>query len=234
MAYPASLLITRAFYLSGITARQLETVSGQQMADGLFLLNELLDFKAFDTRFIPYYTYSVLNLVQGQEEYFVPNLFEVETFTFNIGPVRFPTSSSSRVDFFGRGRVDNIESLPFEWRFEREKGGGRIRLYFLPAQNYVSHIMGKYGLTDVTVNTDLSAVYDGAYIAYLRYALAQYICQEYDVNFAPDKAAMLQTMEKKLSWVSPPDLTLNKMSFINRGISMNWAQANIGKGYTRG
>lgn len=231
MAYSATLLINRSWNLSGIVARGLETVSGEEGSDGLFLLNELLDFEAADTNLIPYWQRTVLNLVQGQELYYIPNLYQVETFTFNIGPVRYPTQQVSRVKYFGNGRVDNIESLPFSWHPERTLGGTNFRIYFPPMGNYVADITGKYALTNVTASTDLSTLYDGFYIAYLRYALAQRMALEYDISFGAEKEAQLNKMIKKLQWISPPDMSLQKVGFITRRVGLDWQSINLSKGY---
>ena len=45
MAYLASTLITRSFYLSQILSRELQTITGTEMSDGLYLLNEIFDEK---------------------------------------------------------------------------------------------------------------------------------------------------------------------------------------------
>lgn len=232
MAYSALTLITRAWYLSGIVARSLETVSGDQITDGLFLLNTLLDFKASDIRLIPYFTRYAGVFVQSQEMYFIPNLYEIETMTFNIGQVRYPMSETTRDVYFGNGRVDNIASLPFQYHLERVHGGSNVWVYFLPDQNYVFNLIGKFSLTDVTLFQDMSLVYDNFYIEYLRYALAQFMCNEYNISFAPEKMAMLKQYEKKLMDVSPPDLTLKKLNFINEHTTINWAFVNISKGWT--
>ncbi len=232
MTYPAVLLINRAWNLSGIVGRGLETVSGEEGTDGLFLLNELLEFKATDLSLIPYWSRTQLQLVQGQEKYFIPDLYDIETFTFNIGPVRFPTNKIGREKYFGDGRVDNIQSLPFSWHLEREKGGSNLFLYFLPNSNYLADITGKYALTDVTINTNLESVYDGFYISYLRYALAEFMCLEYDIDFGPEKKKMLMSMQKKLQNVSPPDLSLRKVSFIgSKQTGYDWQTLNLTTGY---
>jgi len=227
MSYPAVLLINRAWNLSGIVARDLETVSGGQVTDGLFLLNELLEFKASDLRLIPYWKRDVVQLVQGQEVYFIPNLYEVETMTFNIGLVRFFMQDTTRNLYFGTGRVDNIQSLPLQWHLERVKGGSNLYVYYLPNSNYIGNYTGKFALTDVTLNQDLTLAYDGFYIAYLRYALAEYMCNEYDIEFAAGKKEMLTKMEKKLTDVSPTDMTLKRVTFMSSGQPFNWAYVNI-------
>lgn len=232
MSYLARTLIDRSWYLSGIVARGLETVNGDQITEGLFLLNALLEFKGSDLALIPYWTRGEVTLEQGTERYFLENVYDLETFTFNIGPVRFPSNNIPRGQYFGNGRVDNIESLPFSWHLERTKGGSYLYVYFLPNQNYVAQYTAKIALTDVSLDTDLSLVYDGFYIEYLRYALAEYQCLEYDIEFAPQKKAMLMTMEKKLSMLSPPDMTLKKIQMLNTDVALNWAYINLGLGFT--
>jgi hypothetical protein len=230
--YPATLLINRAYYLSGIVSRELQTVSGSQLNDGLFLLNGLLEFKGTDTSLIPYFQRTEFPLVYGQERYFLENLYQIETLTFNMGVVRYPMTSTSRSQYFGQGRVDDISSLPFQWHLERTIGGSNLYVYFLPDAPYIAKLSAKYGLTDVSPSTDLSTVYDYFYIEYLRYGLAKYICHEFGVTFNEDKEYLLKTMEKKLKWVSPPDLTMTKSNLItNSRNSINWPQVNIGKGF---
>lgn len=231
MAYTALQLITRAYYLSQVVSRSLQTVSGDQITDGLYLLNADLDYKSTDLRLIPYFTRTTFNTVQGQEMYFIPNLYQIETFTFNIGEVRFPTSYMPRIHYFGDGRVDNITALPFSWHLERTTGGSNFYVYFLPQQNYVANITGKYALTDVDLFTDLNTLYDNFYISYLRYGLAEYICMENDIDFDPRKERQLRKMEKKLAWISPPDFTMKKISFLNNNQPFNWAHTNISPGY---
>jgi len=100
MAYTATQLITYAYYLSNIVARGFETVSGDQIIDGLNRLNALLDFKATDTYLITYWMRTEFNLVYGQEMYFIPNLYQIETMTFNMGVVRYPMTQVSRTQYF--------------------------------------------------------------------------------------------------------------------------------------
>lgn len=232
MATTATDLITRSWYLSGIVARNLEAVSGDQLTDGLQLLNILLDFKASDLRLIPFFTRSSFALVTGQEQYFIPNLFQVETLTFNIGPVRYKMQEQTRERYFGDPRVDNIRSLPYSYHVERVKDGSNIYLYFLPQASYTADLTGKFGLTNVIASTDLETVYEKFYIEYLRYALAQLMCQEYDVEFPRNKLEILKQYELKLTDESPPDLSLRKLSQFSRESGVNYGQANIGKGWT--
>src|SRR6185503_15249971 len=123
MSYTARQLVTRSWYLSGIVARRLQSVTGDQATDGLFLLNALLDWKSIQIDLIPYWTYYEFTATPDVETYFIPNLYGVESLTFNIGDVRYPTDPATRTAYFGTGRIDNIDSLPSTWYFNRSLGG---------------------------------------------------------------------------------------------------------------
>lgn len=231
MAYTARQLITRSWYLSGIVARGLQSVSGDQISDGLFLLNALLDWKSVDTALIPYYTYYEFDATTNQESYFIENLYDIELVTFNIGTVRYSMSESTRREYFGSARVDDISTLPFNWNFNRSVGGGTLSFYFKPAGDYRIKLMGKFGLTNVTLDTDMEAIYDRAYIEYLRFGLAEYMCSEYGILFNPKSEKILRKIEHQLLYVSPPDLSMNKGSMLAQGTVLNFGQINLGNGF---
>lgn len=234
MSYTVTELITRAFYLSQVVSRELETVTGDQLNDALTWLNALLSLKSAYTRVIPYYQEFDFNAVVGQEKYFIPNLVTPETLTFNIGPVRYSTQSSNRKSYFGTGRVDNIQSLPFNWHFERLLGGSNIYLYFIPSDAFPIKIWGKFGFDNVTLNQDLLITYDEYYIDYLRYRLAQRICSEYGIPMQPQALQELAELEEAMTDVSPPDLTLTKFSNLQGTTGINWGDVNLGRGWRPG
>lgn len=231
MSYTALQLVTRSWHLSGIVARRLQTVTGDQATDGLFLLNALLDWKSIQIDLIPYWTYYQFTATPTQESYFIPNLFAVELMTFNIGTVRYPTDNVTRRQYFGTGRVDNIASLPGDWYFNRSLGGGTLYMYFAPEGNYTIKLMGKFGLTNVTLDTDLLTVYDPAYIEYLRHALAQYMCAEYGINMTPEAKFNFKAIERQLMDVMPPDISISKKSILTSTPGVNWGDINIGLGW---
>lgn len=231
MPYLASTLITRAYYLSQVVARGLQVVSGEEATDGLYLLNALLDAKASDLQLIPYYQEYDFTTVQGTEKYFVPNLTEVDTVTFNIGTVRFSMNELTRKEYFGTPRVDGLQALPFSYRVERALGGANLFLYFVPNQGYLVKVWGKFGLQDVTFDQDLSLSYDTFYIEYLRFALAEYICLEFGQTFPELAQKKYDEIVKKLKSISPADLTINKRSFFNSGCTFDWQYVNLSSGF---
>lgn len=232
MAYTAQQLITRSWFLSGIVARNLQAVTGDQITDGLQMLNALLDFKQIEIEYIPYKTYNEsLITVSGQEKYFIPNCALIESITFNIGVVRYPMDYVSERKYFGSGRVDNISSLPFSWTYLREVGGVNLYMYFLPEGTFQLKILGKFFLTDVDLETDLSSVLDTSYIEYLRFALADYMCAEYGVALTPRSQEILTSYKRKLMYMTPPDLSMTKSSVLTQMPGFNWGDVNIGRGW---
>ena len=248
MAYTARKLIERAWFLSGIVARGLQVPTGDQINEGLFMLNALLNFKQIEIDLIPYYTYISMDLAQDEEFYYLPYVAAIESATFNVDVVRYPMQPTTRVNYYGSARADNVQSLPFNWNFNRCLGGGNLAVYFKPQSDYTMKMMVKLFLVDVTLDTDLTDIsesvpytfinssnqgYDTGYIEYLRYALARYMCSEYGIMFNPESEKIFRTMERELMYVSPPDLTNVKASILNanRINGLTWAQINLGRGF---
>lgn len=232
MSYTVTKLVTNAWYLSGIVARNLQVVTGDQMSDGLDLLNvSVLGVKSANTRLIPYFQEFDFNLVIGQEKYFIPNLIAIETMTFYIGTVRYSMLQQKRVQYWGSGRIDNINSLPFSWEIERTLGGSNVYIYFTPDQNYRSVIWGKFQLANVALNQDLLLTLDPFYIEYLRYALAEQMTVEYNIPFQPQNARRLAELENIILTISPPDLSMQKLTALGMETGVNYADVNIGRGW---
>lgn len=233
MAYPATELITNSFFLSGVLGRDLQVISGSQLAEGLSLLNSVIAIKSADTRLIPYYSQYEFTATVGQEKYPIPGLLSVETFTFNIGQVRFATIQVPRKTYFGSGRVDNINSLPFSWHLERALGGSNLFVYFNPGSDYVLKITGQFALPTIPNQAfDLSTAYDTYYIEYFRYALCELICHAYQKSMLPECANKLKQYEAIITDISPPDLTVTKTSSLKSGPYIGWGFVNLSQGWT--
>lgn len=231
MTYTTTQLITNAWFISGIVARQLETVDGDQIEAGLDLLNGLLAMKSADLSYIPYWSVYDFNLIAATQQYYIPGLIASESFTFNIGTVRYSTSPQSRKDFYATGRVDGITSLPFNWYANRTLGGTNIELYFLPQTNYPAEIVGKFSLSNVTLGQNLELTLDDFYIQYLLYELSAYMCSSYNIQFQPGQAAILERYRGIVKQISAPDLTVRKISSFRKNTGMSWADINLGQGW---
>ena len=226
-------LINDAWYLSGIVSREWETVTGTQASDGLRLLNDFIGETSINGSRIPYYTHDTFNTVDGQEEYSIPGLIDLEELTFNIDNVRYQMVRDTQKNYFGSFRVDDITSLPFHYYAERQLGGTKIYLYFVPNTDYEMRMTGKFALTSVDYDTDLSVIFDLFYTSYLKYALANRLCDDYGYQFTPLKLKTLHRLEKKIRDLPGIDLSINKISgFRSRNGSPDiWALGNLYNGW---
>lgn len=227
-----SELINEAWYLSSIVARDLETVSGSQSADGLRILNNLLAEKSITGRYIPYTSHLTIPCEVGVAEYSIPGLVDVDTVTFNLGTVRYPMIRSSVRRFFGTGRIDNIETLPWQYYVERELGGSKIYLYYSPNETYPLNISGKFALSEVEMGQDLNDSLDRFYQIYLQHQLADRMCKFYGLQLNPGVQQTLDTLDKQINNVAPRDYTITKYSTLGSTETFNWGQINLGKGWT--
>lgn len=226
MAYTVTKLITNAYYLSGVVSRRFQKPTTEQINDGLDLLNDLLAIKTGDNRLIPYYTSYTLNTVAGQENYSIPNLILAETLTFVLqNVVRYPILKQGRKVYFGSARVNNINSLPFNGHIERAKGGATLSLYFVPDAVYPVTLVGKFALNSVTLNQNLELTLDRFFLVYLRYALGKAICDFNHTTFL--YLDQLEEYEEDITDLSPPDLSITKMSTLQSNFATKIADVNF-------
>lgn len=234
MPYTTTQLITSSYYASGVVSREFETVSGGQITDGLMWLNDIISEKDVDQGMIPYESTYNENFVIGQEIYSIPNLITIDTLVFFLDNVRYAMKYEKRNAYFGSSRVENIQTLPFEWYFERQYGGGNLYIYFKPDQNYPMEIHGIFKLPNVTLGQDLSLTLDQFYTTYLHYALADRICAEYAYDTPINVQKQLSKYE---AWINKKsrliDLRMQKVSTLQKRGTFNWAFVNLGKGWQK-
>jgi hypothetical protein len=242
MPYTTYELITDAYYLSGIVSRGLQTLTPLQSTDGLNRLNGFLQIKGSESKQIQYYTVYNSQFVAGQEIYFIPNLIEIDTFAFFLqdpvspptNSVRFELQNLSRYEYFAVPRPEHVETIPYSWHLERTLGGSNVYVYFIPNTNYNYQITGKFALQNVAINQDLSTVYDGWYLEYMRYGLALYLCEWNGIAAPASVAKTFAEMEASLTTLSPVDFTLRKLSYFRSIGGLNWGDVNYGKGWRGG
>lgn len=228
-------LISWSFYLSGVVARRFDTVEGNDIKDGLTLLNDILADRNSDGRYLPYYDTFQFPAVVGQEEYLINNLVEIETLTVTLENVRYYMQWVGRAAYFGDSRVNGIKSIPFTYHADRGINQEthvpcmRIWAYWEPSQSdYVFEVVGRFSLASVTLDTNISNSLEGFYIDYLKYKLAQRICHFYGVPFNPQLMQELLVLEDKCDDVSPIDTTIQKMNPFGSSSPLNWGDVNIG------
>ncbi|SRR6266478_5229613 len=232
MTYLTTNLITDSYYLSSIVSRDFETTTGAQVSDGLRLLNDLLADRSIDNGTIPYSSKTAFPAISGTSVYSIPNLINMEIFVFYIQSIRYETRNQQRHEFFGSFRATAIQSLPFNWHFERNLGGGTLYLYFIPDIAYPLEIWGTFALTSVTEFQDLSLTLDQFYTNFLKYLLAQRLC---DYNSWATPQSVLLQLEKYYQWINKStnvmDLRQRKVSSLATTTAINYALVNLSNGW---
>ncbi len=232
MAYLASNLIADSYYLSGIVSREFETPTGTQMSDGLRLLNNVLQDRTVNEATIPYTEKLLLTAVPGTPEYFIPNCIDIDVFVFYINTLRYQTQNQQRTEFRGSFRATDIQSLPWNWNFERKLNGGTLSLYFEPDTAYPLEIWGSFRLASVTEFQNLSLTLDEFYTNFLQFLLAQRLCQFNSYKVPTDVAMQLESYFK---WIGNNsnimDLRMQKLSSLSGGGAINYAYVNLGTGW---
>lgn len=233
MAYTTNQLIADAYYSAGVVARGFESVSGDQISDGLRWLNDCLNDSDVDQSIVPYESVYTDTFEIGVEAYQIDNLVQVDTLVFYLDSVRYAMDGAKRNEYFGASRVDNIQSLPFKWYVEKNLEGATLYVYFKPDREYPFEIHGVFKLANVALGQDLSETIAQFYRTYLRYKLADRICSENNYLVPDGVAKTLKYYEDAIRKKSRViDLTMQKVSTLQQGASINWAFVNIGKGYT--
>jgi hypothetical protein len=227
----AAELVAKGYYLSGVVSRELETVTGSQQADGLDMLNDILNEAAARGAKIPYYSRTTFTAVIGQEEYFIEGLMDIATLTFENGTIRYPMKRLGRDKYFGSSRTNALKSYPTIYTFDRALDGGKLYIYFFPSQAYPFQITGKYFLDNVTAGTDIDSIVDGFYRVYLKYKLDQRIRSFFDIDLNPGHEKILTDLEKQVFQVDPPDMRANAVSAFNANNGTNYAAANLFRGF---
>ena len=230
--YTAQDLIVASYYLSGVRSPDAQSVTGQDILIGLQLLNRLLNFKQVQTDLIPYFVYNTeIFTCTGQENYFIKHCAEIQSVTFNYSSVRFPLRRMTANQYLAGARPNNVTSLPQTYMTNRVNGGMELRLYFKPFGRFQLNIYGKFFLTDVCLDTDLMRTYDGSYVEYLHWALSQYICMQFGIQFSQEKMMMMRERENEMRYQSPPDPSVNKASILQGPGSAGWAFYNFFRGF---
>ena len=224
-------LISNSYYLSRIVGRDFETVSASQSKDGLSILNDILSEKNISSAAISYNETQNFNAIQGQEKYFIANLVSVETLTFQDSNVRYRMNEVSRDRYFGLARVNDIQSLPQQFFVERTLGGANIYMYYLPDKEYEFELTGKLALQEVALFDDLSLSYDRFYLSYIKYNLAERLC-DFNGNTVPiGVQKRLADLNREIDNFSGIDLSVNVVNPFG-STSMDPVQIQLSRGWT--
>lgn len=233
MSVTVTRLITMAYNKAVITALNYQPLSADQLDIGLYAFNEVLARILIDPAIVPYWKSYDLTLVGGQEDYEIPYLIDVQTFVFYLNSVRYPIIPADFRQYWGSPKAVNVQTLPGYFTIKRILGGSMVSVSPSPNQDYQALIWGSFGLTEATLNQNLSETYDQYYITYLTDLTARELCVHFGVEVPQQLASHLLQYDELIRKRSQPlDLTNNVISVFNPTTDINYAFVNCGDGYT--
>ena len=233
MSFTAAELLANAYHQAVIVTIDYTPLSADQLNIGLYSLNEVLSRVLIDEAIVPYWKEYDFELITGQESYDVPYLIDVETFVFFLDQVRYPITKCDFRQYWNAPKAITVQTLPIIFSQKRILGGTKVSVTPNPNQNYPATMYGSFGLTNVSLFDDLSAVYDQYYITYLTALTARMLCVHYGVEVPSILRSHLFEYDQLIRKRSQPlDLTNSVISTFNRMSDINYAQVNVGQGYT--
>jgi len=245
MPYLTSQLVVRAFQSAGLYSPDIGNYpTTNQLNDGLFLLNEGLSENNLLGEMQKYTRLIEVPGIIGQEIYFIPNMLDIQTFTFNLTNVRYSVQQRTRSEYFSVSRVDQVNGLPYIYHIERAYendedtgaiiSGSNVYVYFPPSQQITFNIHGLFEQALVQLNTDLSEFMQASDLKYWRLKLASFICAFYEKEMPMKAAEQLDIIEEKIRTFNSPDLSspAQTVNLFGRAQSINYGQVNIGRGWT--
>ncbi len=186
-------------------------------------------------------TFGNFNTTAGPltEQYLQPGALEIGELVINdVDLTGAYATAQDLVDYINTGIIDFVTASILDFEFILTSNEGvTISVKTLGSQPISSNITFK---KFSTINGPFSQVFygfalDQFYIDYLEYRLAARICQK--LNFAvPDGVReQLTTYQRQIKKLSEPlDLSMQKISCLSQARGLNYAMANLGKGYTTG
>lgn len=195
-----------------------ETLTSEQQARGLYLLNEEIARLNQSGNSISFYSELDFNLVAGKPSYsigpagsdVVANPFtEVEFVSLIYSNVISPLKIITRFEAFSVGRLANTSPcIPDQVWVTHNNTQTILNFYLPPDQPYQVQVRGKEQLSEFALFQNISNVPKTA-LKYFRYALASELANEYPaLVWTPKHQSTLDELYAELTGASEIDLAI--------------------------
>lgn len=217
MAITTQEVASDALYESGIVSSELETPTAGLIKKAIKQINYILSQEATNLGLNPYYDTYEYTAIIGDEARFIPNLIQPETITYSKNGIRYPLNWLPRDQYFGSGRLNNIETYPSLWFSEPKLGGATIYVYPLPNAAYEFQIHAKFRLQMVTQFQDLSLSLEPHFIDYITHRCAERMCVIEGFVCPDNVTKLIRESESYLrSLMAPPDYSMKIRPHLGR------------------
>jgi len=173
-------IIDRAYRIIGVRSKD-QALSGDDVGQGLYILNQMLDHYSADSQLIAYYDVIEFPLVVGQESYTISDQLVADVTNKRLvylkyvnlidNQYRYPVRVENDTMFYRFTRDETVTRRPSIVFLQQEIGQSRITFIEAPDKTYTCVVKGKFILAHLELSTIITQV-PIAYHRYLEYALA--------------------------------------------------------------
>lgn len=209
-------LIERAYKLAGLFQED-RILGGTQQQEALEILNELLDNFAGNTAEIAFYQTLQFPVVAGQQCYILApsggdvvsnRLIELKYCVLISGDARYPVKVIKDYEYYTQIYYETSGACPYGVFLQNEIGKSILTFIYKPDTNYTADIKGKFILSHLALNSEITNV-PAYYIIYLRYILAKQLALEFMAsNWTTVHEQELEKIENKIINMSDTDYSI--------------------------
>jgi len=227
----ANAIIQEAFKIISVFSEE-SNLPGKRLKEGLDILNNLLSGYRSSAQLIAYDDVITFNLVVGQRQYEISNEVGADVTNNELARLKFITIEKDNIQYPIKYDDDNSfyespinlldQRMPTRAFLQNGIKKSFINFLVLPDYAYLCTIKGKFVLSDLTLNTDITTV-PRYYTNYLEYAVAQLLHGRYPGSkWDANDDAMLNKLEQNVMSVADIDLSTNTGSaLLNNGYFRN-------------
>lgn len=172
-------IIDRAYRIIGVRSKD-RALSGDDIGQGLYILNQMLDHYSADSELIAYYDLISFPLTIGQESYTISDQVTADVTNKRLvylkyvnlidQQYRYPVRVENDTTFYRFTRDETVTRRPNLVFLQQEIGQSRITFIVKPDKAYTCVVKGKFILAHLELSTIITQV-PIAYHRYLEYAL---------------------------------------------------------------
>jgi hypothetical protein len=232
MAITANNIIIDALKLIGEYAPT-EVPSGDDIAQGLSALNDLILYFSEVGKYIPFTTDVNFTTTPSKAGYIFskeigsditsPKLIEIMDAYLLYGGIRIPLNQLSHDQAFQIVRYPTATTRPTQFFLQQHNLSTEIILYYTPDQAYDITLRAKLALDQLELETSITNL-PKSYIRYLKYKLASELLNYYESNSWNDKKEKeLKEMENDLLCEFDTDWSVNT-SGVLRSRYLGWTK----------
>lgn len=173
-------IIDRAYRIIGIRSKD-RALSGDDVEQGLYILNQMLDHYSADSELIAYNDVISFPLVAGQRDYTISDQLTADVTNRRLvylkyvnlveQQYRYPVRVHNDTIYYRFTHDENVTRRPEFVFLQQEIGQSRITFVNKPDKDYTCIVKGKFILQHLELSTIITQV-PIAYHRYLEYALA--------------------------------------------------------------